>query len=202
MPSGTWARRSEFAPLSDESLFPPERRFVKLRDMRRARPACFVLLFACLVLAASGCGGEKKREAPLSFEALPDTAGLTQGRPIVESFAVERMDGGALRVSGQADLPDGTRLQLAVKEPGGRTSLAMTQMSVHDRRFESPPLVGDMGPLPLATYRFEILAHFTPDWQTAEVMRATDDGRTLRGPGITRTRQGGAAFFLVEEMKR
>lgn len=170
--------------------------------MRRARPACFVLLFACLVLSVPGCGEKKREEGPLTFEALPDTAGLTSGEPILEAFQVDRMDGGALRVTGSADLPDGTRLQLAVKAPDGRSSLAMTQMLVHDRRFESPPLLGDMGPLPPAKYRFEILAHFTPDWQTAEVLRATDRGRTLRGPGITRTRHGDAAFYLVEEMKR
>jgi hypothetical protein len=170
--------------------------------MRRARPACFVLLFACLTFVASGCGEKKHDEGRLTFEQLPDTAGLSRGEPILEAFTVDRMDGGALRVSGKADLPDGTRLQVAIKEPAGRTSLAMTQMLVHDRQFESPPIMGDMGPLPPARYRFEILAHFTPDWQTAAVLRATDDGRTLRGPGITRSRQGAAAFYLVEEMKR
>jgi hypothetical protein len=170
--------------------------------MRRARPRYFVLLCACLALAAAGCGGEQKREQPLTFETLPDTAGLTAGRPIVDAFQVQRLDGGALLVSGQANLPDGTQLQVAIKHPDGRSSLAMTRMVVHERRFESPPLVGDMGPLPNARYRFEILAHFTPDWQTAAVLRATDEGRALRGPGITRSRQGGAAFYLVEEMKR
>lgn len=170
--------------------------------MRRAPVRCLLLLGACLALAASGCGREKPRETGLTFESLPDTAGLTQGRPIVGAFQVERMDGGALRVHGQADLPDGTRLQVAIKSPGGGTSLAMTQMHVADRRFESPPLLGDLGPLPLATYRFEILAHFTPEWQSAAVLRATDAGRTLRGPGVTRTQQGGAAFYLVEELKR
>ena len=170
--------------------------------MRRARPACFVLLISCLAFAASGCGEKKHEQGQLTFEQLPDTAGLVKGEPILEGFTVERMDGGALRVSGKVDLPDGTRLQVAIKQPGGRTSLAMTQMLVHDRQFESPLIMGDMGPLPPAQYRFEILAHFTPDWQTAAVLRATDDGRTLRGPGITRSRGGDAAFFLVEELKR
>lgn len=172
--------------------------------MRRARLRCFVLSGAALLLAlaAGGCGGEPKRSQPLTFESLPDTAGLTRGRPILETLQVDRLDGGALRVSGQAELPDGTRLQVAIKKPDGRSSLAMTHMLVRDRRFESPPLLGDMGPLPPGRYRFEVLAHFTPDWQTAEVLRATDQGRTLRGPGVTRTGQGGAAFYLVEEMKR
>ena len=73
---------------------------------------------------------------------------------------------------------------------------------MQDRHFDSPPMFGDMGPLPEAKYEFEVLAHFTPEWQSAAVLRATDEGRTLRGPGITRSRQGGAAFYLVEEMKR
>jgi hypothetical protein len=32
-------------------------------------------------------------------------------------------------------------------------------------------------------------------------MRATHDGKDLRGPGITRDRAGGAAFYLVEERR-
>lgn len=170
--------------------------------MRRARAHRFVLPCACLLLAAAGCGGERQESRPLTFETLPDTAGLSRGRPILDTLAVERMEGGALRVRGRANLPDGTRLQVAVRPEGGGVSLAMTHVTVHGNRFESPPLVGDLGPLPPARYRFEILAHFTPDWQDAGVLRATNEGRTLRGPGITRSRQGDAAFYLVEEMKR
>jgi hypothetical protein len=170
--------------------------------MRRARPQCFVLLCACLAAIAAGCGGEKKQPAPLTFEVLPDTAGLSRGAPIVDSLTAERMDGGALRVYGRVNLPDGTRLQVAIRPAGGGSSLAMTQVIASGGRFESPPLVGDMGPLPPARYRFEILAHFTPDWQAADVLRSTDEGRTLRGPGITRSRQGNTAFYLVEELKR
>ena len=170
--------------------------------MRRARPQCFVLAIASLVLFAAGCGGEKKEAPPLTLEVLPDTAGLSQGGPIVDSLAVERLDAGPLRVSGRVHLPDGTRLQVAIRRPGGRSALAMTQVIVNGGRFESPPMVGDQGPLPPGKYRFEILAHFTPDWQSADVLRSTDEGRTLRGPGITRSRQGNAAFFMVEELKR
>lgn len=170
--------------------------------MRRARPQRFVLPAACLVLFAAGCGGEKKEAPPLTLEVLPDTAGLSTGAPIVDSLAVERMSSGALRVRGRVSLPDGTVLQVAIRRAGGGSALAMTRVVANESRFETPPMVGDMGPLPPATYRFELLAHFTPDWQSAEVLRSTDEGRTLRGPGITRSRQGKAAFFMEQELKR
>lgn len=170
--------------------------------MRRARPQRFVLLGACLAALAAGCGGERKEAPPLTLETLPDTAGLSRGAPIVDSLSVERMDGGALRVAGRVHLPDGTRLQVSIRPEGGGASLAMTHALVHEGRFETPPLAGDMGPLPPDRYRFEVVAHFTPDMQTAAVLRATGDGKALRGPGITRSKQGDAAFYLVEEMKR
>lgn len=170
--------------------------------MRRARPRRWLLLGACLAALAAGCGGEKKQSQPITFETLPDTAGLSRGLPIVDSLRVERMDGGALRVFGRVNLPEGTRLQVAVRPQGGGSSLAMTHALVSEGRFETAPLTGDMGPLPPGTYRFELVTYFTPEWQTAGVLRATDEGRALRGPGITRTKQGEAAFRLVEELRR
>ena len=196
------AARAARAP-AGESLFPPVRPFVNVRPMRRAGPQLrLALLGACLLAAASGCGGGQKREQPLTFENLPDTTGLSAGRPILDSLQAERLPGGALRVHGTVNLPDGTRLQIAIRRPGERVSVAMAQMIVQDRRFDSPPLMGDMGPLPEAKYTFEVLAHFTPEWQSAAVLRATDEGRALRGPGITRTRIGGAMLWLVEDMTR
>lgn len=170
--------------------------------MRRARPRRWLLLGACLAAFAAGCGGDQRQSQPITFETLPDTAGLSRGMPVVDSLRVERMDGGALRVFGRVSLPDGTRLQVAVRPRGGGSSLAMTQALASEGRFETAPLLGDLGPLPPGTYLFELLAYFTPEWQTAAVLRATDEGRALRGPGITRTKQGEAAFRLVEELKR
>lgn len=170
--------------------------------MRRARPRRFLLPCACLLMLAAGCGSEQKQAPPITLEVLPDTAGLSSGRAIVDSLAVERLDGGALRVRGRVSLPEGTRLQVAIRPAGGGSSVAMTQVLVSDGRFESPPLAGDLGPLPPGRYRFEVLAHFTPGWQAADVLRATDEGRALRGPGITRSRQGEAAFYLMEELER
>ena len=57
------------------------------------------------------------------------------------------------------------------------------------------------GPLPVDLYRFDVLAHFNPAWQPEQVMRATHDGRSLRGPGITRGTGGQPAFFLREERR-
>jgi hypothetical protein len=60
-------------------------------------------------------------------------------------------------------------------------------------------LAGPEGPLPRGTYRIEYLALFNRAWQSEDVMRRTNDGRSLRGPGISRDRVGGASFYLIEE---
>jgi hypothetical protein len=73
----------------------------------------------------------------------------------------------------------------------------MAQVYVQGARFDSPPLIGERGPLPRGEYRFEVLGHFDPSWQTTEVLRAMNGGSDLRGPGITRARDGSAALFLT-----
>jgi hypothetical protein len=109
------------------------------------------------------------------------------------------MSNGAVRVTGRARLPDSTKLQIAIRLPGGTTSVAMAHVVVIDGQFDTPPLLGDTGPLPAGDYRFEVLAHFDSDWQPARVLRETGNGRGLRGPGITRARNGDAALFLTRE---
>jgi hypothetical protein len=164
-----------------------------------------VVLCACLAAAAlAGCSRPKPQasEGGLTFEKLADTVGLAQGDPLVSEFEPYRLSDGSMRIRGRLDFPNGTRVQIAIKSPAGGTSLAMAQVTVDNRQFETPPLMGPEGPLPVAKYRFEITSHFTSDWQDPGVLRATNDGRALRGPGITRTGRGGAAFYLVEEMKR
>jgi hypothetical protein len=77
------------------------------------------MLVAAAALALAGCsGGEKKPEA-LTFEKLPDTTGLSRGEPILGSFEASRMNNGAVRVSGHVRLPDGTRLQIAIRNREG-----------------------------------------------------------------------------------
>jgi hypothetical protein len=171
----------------------------------RFRTLRATLALAGLALALAGCGGGggggEKPAQELSFEKLPDTTGLARGAPIVESFAVSRMANGAVRVSGRVHLPDGTKLQVAIKEPGGRVSMAMAQVFVEGERFDTPPLLGDRGPLPRGEYHVEVLGHFDHDWQSPDVMRAMGGGMNLRGPGITRARDGSAALFLTREAR-
>lgn len=166
--------------------------------MRRAGSQALVGVL--VVAGIAGCGRKPAGDSTLTFESLPDSAALVSGAPLLESFEAERMANGALRVHGVMNVPDGTRIQVAIKRPGERTSVSMAQMEVSHRRFDSPPLIGERGPLPRARYRFEVLAHFGEGAQPASVLRATADGKALRGPGITRTRQGDAAFFLAREL--
>jgi hypothetical protein len=156
------------------------------------------LVCAAGVLLLAGCSREKP-QPPLTFEHLPDTTGLSAGVAIVGRFEPYRMANGAVRVAGEARLPDSTKLQIAIRAPGGGVSLAMAQVVVVGGRFDTPPLLGDHGPLPAGRYRFEVLAHFDTDWQSARVMRETTNGKSLRGPGITRARNGDAALFLTRE---
>jgi hypothetical protein len=159
-------------------------------------------ILAGLLAGLAGCGGGHDKPAQeLSFEQLPDTTGLTRGAPILESLEASRMTNGAVRVTGHVRLPDGTKLQISIKQPGGRVSVAMAQVFVEGERFDTPPLLGDNGPLPRGQYRLELLGHFDRDWQRADVLRAMGGGLDLRGPGITRARDGSAALFLTREAR-
>lgn len=168
--------------------------------MRAPRAVRLVLL--ALTLTLPGCGS-KPREPEVTFEALdggPDTSGLTAGDPLLVSLEPSRTGEGAVKVAGRVRLPEGTKLQLSVKVPGGQVAMAMAHAFVHDGGFETAPLMGEAGPLKQGRYRVELLVPFTPDWQTPEVLRATGDGMRLRGPGITRGRDGRAALFLTREV--
>lgn len=167
-------------------------------SLRKLGSACALLS----LLAAAGCGRRDEAPPALTFEQLPDTTGLSDGPPIVEGFEVMRMDNGAMRVEGSAELPDGTKLQVAIRPQGGGPSLAMAHTLVERRHFGTPPLLGAYGPLPKGRYQIEVLARFTPDWQSPQVMRATADGRSLRGPGVTRARDGAPSFRLSEEVSK
>lgn len=159
------------------------------------RPAAMLCLVA---LSLASCGRDKPA-TDLTFESLPDTAGLTRGAPVLESFEPYRMENGAVRVKGHARLPDGTKLQIAIKQPNGQVAVAMAHVYVQGGQFDSPPLLGETGPLPAGRYRFEVLSQFHSDWQDAGVMRALKDGEALRGPGITRAGDGRVALFLASE---
>ena len=171
--------------------------------MRRANATAvrsLLPVFAAIALSLAGCSREKPQQ-PLTFEHLPDTTGLSEGAAILKSFAPYRMANGAVRVSGEVRLPDSTKLQIAIRAPGGTVSLAMAQVVVVGGRFDTPPLLGDRGPLPVGDYRFEVLAHFDADWQPARVLREIATGDGLHGPGVTRARNGDAALFLAREAR-
>jgi len=165
------------------------------------RPGVAAALSLLLVIALPGCGRRKTEpRQQLSFEMLPDTTGLSRGAPIVERFEPYRMPNGAVRVTGRVRLPDGTKLQIAIRRPDGRVAVAMAHVFVRDSQFDTPPLLGESGPLPAGDYRFEVLAHFNADWQRPDVLRALGAG-SLRGPGITRARDGAAALYLTSEAR-
>lgn len=166
--------------------------------MRRIAAPSLALL-AVLALAVTGCGGNRPpNDQPLSFEELTDTTGLSKGVDLVRDFEPYRLGGGALRIRGRVNLPDDTRLQVSILRPPGDRVVLRCQVVVQDGRFDSSPLVSSAGPLPVADYRFEVLAHFNDAWQPPHVLRDTDQGRTLRGPGMTRGIHGEAVFRLVE----
>ncbi len=162
----------------------------------------FALLLGVLLLAApAGCNRRPARDTALDFEELSDTTGLSRGEPILTSFEPYRITGQALRVRGTASLPDGARLQVSVVRVATGETVLVAQMTVEDKAFETAPLWGPRGPLPVDLYRFDLLAHFNSAWQPEQVLRATHDGRSLRGPGITRGTGGQPAFFLREERR-
>jgi hypothetical protein len=160
------------------------------------------LLAGVLLLSLlSGCGRKAEQSAPLSFEEISDTTGLSRGAPVLTAFEPYRLPGGAMRVRGTAELPDGTRLQVSIVRVATGEAVQVVQVTLQDGAFETAPFMGPRGPLPEDLYRFDVLAHFNPAWQPERVLRATDGGRSLRGPGITRGTAGQPAFFLHEEVR-
>jgi len=158
------------------------------------------VLVPLLVLLVVGCGRRREREAtPLQFEEIADTSRLSKGDALLAGITPYRSADGALRVRGNLRFPDGTRLQISIYRKGTQELVSRIQTIVEHHRFETPPLRSAHGPVPPGDYRFEYFTLFNPVWQSAEVLRATADGRALRGPGVGRDRVGGASFYLVEE---
>jgi hypothetical protein len=162
----------------------------------------------CAVVTAlliASCGS-KPAEKPqkLTFERLDagDTTGWTKGPALLHTFEVMRDPGGALRARGSLDLPNGTRLELNVYPPGGSAVVARTQFELHDGSFETPPLHGFEGPLPVQTYHFQLRGIFDPAVQSPQVMEALNGGRKLRGPGMVEGPNGLIAYVHDEELRR
>ncbi len=154
-----------------------------------------------LALLLAGCGGRRHEEGstPLTFERLPDTSDLARGSPLLTHIEPYRMPSGAVRVRGEWNVPDGVRLQISIYAKDTRQMIGRVQVITDRQRFDTPPILWNGSPPPHGAYRFEYLALFDEAWQDPAVLRRLNDGRALRGPGITRDRQGTPAFYLVEE---
>ncbi len=155
----------------------------------------------------AGCGSPAKdSSSDLRFEHLSpntpqgeDTTGLHEGTALLGEFTPYRSSG-AIHVRGRLRLPDGAKLQLTVYRPKQTPIVARTQFTLEGGHFDSPALLGPRRqPLPVERYRFVLVVFFDDVWQPPSVLAATRNGRTLRGPGMTRDRNGGAAFVHSEE---
>jgi hypothetical protein len=165
------------------------------------------LVVAASLALTAGCGRrqEASHARPLTLEELDrrrDTTGLSEGTAIVRRFEPYRMENGAMRVRGELRLPVGTVLQITVFRPGERWPFARVQSEVRDGgHFDTAPIIAGRGPAPAGRYHFALTVYFDAASQPPEVLRATDDGRRLRGPGVTRDLQGGAAFSYAEDLR-
>lgn len=157
------------------------------------------------LIVLAGCGRSNAPSAgvsptdTLSFQMLDDTTGLSQGDALLADFEVARDRSGAVRARGHLHLPDGTRVEITLSKPGAREPLARTQVVVSDGRFESVPMTGGAGGVPPGLYRVQLSTYFDSSWQPPDVMAATGNGRTLRGPGVVRGNNGIAAFVHTED---
>jgi len=154
----------------------------------------------------AGCGSHPRaNESTLRFHRLDegaDTTGISRGKALLQAFDVNRDPTGALRASGRLDLPDDTMLELIVYAPGGAQVLARSEFPLEGRHFESPPILGQGGPLPTGHYHFQLRCRFDPDVQPPAVMQAVANGGKLRGPGIIRIHSGMVAFVHDLETRR
>ena len=149
-----------------------------------------------MAAALAGCGRRSQTQQDLTFERVADTTGLSAGPALLAGLEGTRMANGALRVHGTIHLPDSTRIQVAIRTAVGGVSMAMAQVPVVGGGFDTPPLLGDTGPLPRGRYVLEVSAHFDGDWQSPRVLRAVAG---LHGAGMTRTRNGVPMLLLSRE---
>jgi len=148
-----------------------------------------------IAIALVGC--ERKAPEPeLTFESSADTSGLSQGADVMASFEPYRMDNGAVRVRGRMRLPDSSKVEIRIERPDRPVAVAMAHAEVLGGQFDSPPMLGDGGPLPHGEYRYHVRVIFDDAWQPVRVLRETANGTSLRGPGMTRARDGRAMLVL------
>jgi hypothetical protein len=170
---------------------------------RRARAAA-ALALAVAPLTLAGCGSRGGRHATdegLSFETLPDTGVLVQGRPLLTEFEPYRASDGALRVRGRLDLPESTQVQIEVRRRSTGQQLNLVQVSVVKGAFDSPPIFAAGKAPPPDVYSFAVTSQFNTTWQSRDVLEATRYGLDLRGPGMRRGPHGEAVFRIVLEKR-
>src|SRR5262245_16253357 len=156
--------------------------------------------FALALVLLAGCERRRaERASELRIEPLPDTVGLSVGQPLLTHIEPYRMSNGAVRIRGDIDFPDGVRIEISIYPKDTDQLVGRVQVLTQDRHFETPPIIHAGSPLPPGRYRFEYRSLFNEAWQSDEVLARTHDGRTLRGPGVTRDRMGRPAFYLIEE---
>lgn len=161
--------------------------------MRRA----WVLAVALAAVSACGRAGGHHSTTTLSFETLSDTSGLQSGVPLLVSFEPYRLSNGLVRVRGAANFPDGTRLQISIVRERDHALVMRLQAPVEGGRFDSPPVMGERGPIAEGDYAFDVLARFDDAWQPPQVMIGSDQGRALHGPGMGRDRLGVPVFHVM-----
>ncbi len=166
----------------------------------RPTPVTRGLVVALLPFALALASCERKTPEPeLTFESSRDTSGLSQGEDVLASFEPYRMDNGAVRVRGRMRLPDSTKVEIRIERPDRPIAVAMAHAEVLGGQFDSPPMLGEAGPLPHGAYRYQVRVIFDEAWQPLRVLHETASGASLRGPGMTRTREGGAMLALERE---
>jgi hypothetical protein len=163
--------------------------------MRRA----WVLALSLAAVSSCGRAGEHHPASSLSFETLSDTAGLQRGTPLLVSFEPYRLSNGLVRVRGAATFPDGTRLQITIENAADQKLVMRVEAPVVGGHFDSPPVMGERGPIAEGNYAFDVLARFDDDWQPPQVMIASDRGLALHGPGMGRDRIGVPVFHAVRQ---
>ena len=87
----------------------------------------------------------------LTFETLADDRD-SRGRPIVTDFERSGTRTACCRCAA-APFPT-ARAGLTLKQPGSDVAAAMVQVTVQDSAFDSPPMLGEAGPLPVQSWRF------------------------------------------------
>jgi hypothetical protein len=181
--------------------------------------AALLLLVLLLVAGPAGCGrppgnaGEPvpdsatgsagtRGPAPDTGRAGPAFLAVYRDGPLDELRVVRATDGG-LVVAGVAGFPEGTRITVSLLgrgAGGGLEPVASSRARVEAGRFMSTPLAAVSGPPPPGVHVLRVTVPFGPGDQDPAVLRAADDGRRFRGPGVHEPAGGRIVFETTLEV--